>query len=107
MRLSRGAKADALQDNEQARGGRLLLLGKGALFAHRFERSPAAGLDESGQRLNRRGSGDALLPFKAALCRTESDERQAARTGSKTCSAPPGEITISPSIGASPELHAV
>jgi hypothetical protein len=33
--------------DEQARGLRLLLLGKGAVFAHRFERSLAAEMDET------------------------------------------------------------
>ena len=33
-------------DDEQARGLRLLLLGKGAVFAHRFEPSLTAEMDE-------------------------------------------------------------
>ena len=33
-------------DDDQARRGRLLLLGKGAVLAHRFERPLAAELDE-------------------------------------------------------------
>jgi hypothetical protein len=37
-------------DDEQARGLRRLLLGKGAVFAHRFERSLTAEMDESEQR---------------------------------------------------------
>jgi hypothetical protein len=42
---------------------RLPSLIKGAVLAHRFERPLAAELDESEQRLNRRESADALLPF--------------------------------------------
>jgi hypothetical protein len=34
------------RDDEQARALRLLLLGKGAVFAHRFERSLTAEMDE-------------------------------------------------------------
>ena len=37
-------------DDEQARGLRLLLLGNGAAFALRFERSLTAEMDESEQR---------------------------------------------------------
>jgi hypothetical protein len=38
--------ATPARDGEQARGLRLLLLGKGAVLAHRFERPLAAELDE-------------------------------------------------------------
>jgi hypothetical protein len=38
------------RDDEQARRVRLLLLGKGAVSAHRIERPFAAGMDETEQR---------------------------------------------------------
>jgi hypothetical protein len=37
-------------DDEEERGARLLLLGKGAVLAHRFERSLAVEMDEVQQR---------------------------------------------------------
>ena len=116
----RTATQDSVSDDEQDRRVSLLLLGKEAILAHRFERPLDAEMDETEQRRGGRPtaglrqeeqSAHVLAQCRcsrnAARRRTESDDRQVARTGSKTCSASPGEITISPSIGASPEFHAV
>ena len=46
----RGGANDDRRDDEQERRVRLLLLGKGAVLAHRFERPLAAELDEYEQR---------------------------------------------------------
>jgi hypothetical protein len=48
--------------DEQARGLRLLLLGKGAVFAHRFERSLTGEMDDEEERRAR-----PLLLGKAAV----------------------------------------
>jgi hypothetical protein len=50
--------------DERARGLRLLLLGKGAVFAQRFERSLSADMDESEQSPGARGPNMLLAaPF--------------------------------------------
>ena len=65
---------DALApDDEQARGLRLLLLGKGAVFAHRFERSLTAEMDEQEQPglplPSGMGSGRSGAPAPRCSCR--------------------------------------
>jgi hypothetical protein len=44
------------KDDEQARGLRLLLLGQGAVFAHRFERSLTAEMDDEKRKRTFRGN---------------------------------------------------
>jgi hypothetical protein len=53
-RPHRGAQTPA-RDDEQARRARLLLLGKGAVLAHRFDHRLTAESDESEQRLDHVG----------------------------------------------------
>jgi hypothetical protein len=61
-RLAQPAETRA-SDDEQERGLRLLLLGKGAVFAQRFERSLAAEMDDFRQRAQRQTErGRAVAP---------------------------------------------
>jgi hypothetical protein len=53
--VSIGEVGRPAKDEEQQRRARRLLLGEGAVFAHRFERSLAAELDESEQRFDHVG----------------------------------------------------
>jgi hypothetical protein len=53
------------RDDDQERKLRLLLLGKGAVLAHRFERPLAAEMDESEQGLDRLGRRRGPAPIRA------------------------------------------
>ena len=50
-------------DDDQKRKGRLLLLGEGAVLAHRFARPLAAELDEYEQRRATRRGADGRCSF--------------------------------------------
>ena len=84
-RPHRGAQTPA-RDDEQARRARLLLLGKGAVLAHRFDHRLTAGLDESEQSA-RREAGD---PARCCLPRVRaSPPAGSARSLGTTRKGPP------------------
>jgi hypothetical protein len=69
------ADTEALEmDDEEERRMRLLLLGKAAVLAHRYERPLAAEMDESRQRCSRRVR-------RGARCRNEADATARHRSG--------------------------
>ena len=62
-RVCASPRAALVEDDDQERRVRLLLLGKGAVLAHQFERPLAAGMDEYEQRLI--GDADDCSAWKA------------------------------------------
>jgi hypothetical protein len=69
-------------DDEEERRGRLLLLGKGAVLAHRFDRPLAAESDEDRQR-------DSVSTWSAGAPSplVRSDSATGARWGYRSCPA--------------------